>query len=36
MNVVSTGVAMLPISPSNMPPKRVYKTAEKNENSEDQ
>jgi hypothetical protein len=31
VNVVSTGVMMLPISPSNMPPKRVHKTAEKNE-----
>jgi hypothetical protein len=31
VNVVSTGVVMLPISPSNMPPKRVHKTAERNE-----
>jgi hypothetical protein len=31
VNVVSTGVVMLPISPSNMPPKRVHETAERNE-----
>jgi hypothetical protein len=30
VNVVSTGVVMLPISPSNMHPKRVHKTAERN------
>jgi hypothetical protein len=30
VNVVSTGVVMLPISPSNMPPKRVHKTAARN------
>ena len=29
VNVVSTGVVMLPISPSNMPPKRAQKTAQK-------
>ena len=31
VNVVSTGVEMLPISPSNMPPKRAQKRAQKNE-----
>jgi hypothetical protein len=31
VNVVSTGVVMLPISLSNMPPKKVHKTAERNE-----
>jgi hypothetical protein len=31
VNLVSTGAVMLPISPSNMPPKRVHKTAERNE-----
>jgi hypothetical protein len=31
VNVVSTRVVILPISPSNMPPKRAHKTSERNE-----